>query len=396
MVEKNVTFKNLKALNDVFKRLNALRRWTSFLTEDKFNELAKQGLNCVTCYFLASYCEQAGMKIHWERFPKIALYRAFQKAYVNFDTPEITINEICKVGNISQSTFASTTQRFIEEKTNQEFTDFICDSEGTFEMEIYKAARRIATLVELIGIKYIAQGTDEYTGLMLEIQESLDNYKNIPGVKELSDVNSKVFRLLAKLSKLRNQNRWSTQFYSVECSVLGHLFDTACFAYLLGLDMFNEEAIATKMFFIGIFHDIPEAWTKDIPSPIKNQIDGFRTATEEYELYVLDTYFYSEVPEFMVPKLKAVMLEEPCNENLKNVMKTADYISASSECWRQYVGGTRDSYFRQAMRGNEKLFNANDGKFPITATFGEFHEYLLNYANALQFPDVDMFLGRRK
>ena len=80
-----LTIKNLEAINEVFKRLNNLRRWTEFITEGKYDEISKQSLNCIISFVLATEAENEGQVIVWERFPKIALYRAFQKAYVNYD-----------------------------------------------------------------------------------------------------------------------------------------------------------------------------------------------------------------------------------------------------------------------------------------------------------------------
>ncbi len=375
---KNLDFECLKALNEVFKRLNILRRWTSFVTEDKYNELAKQALNCIIAYILAAYCEKDGETICWERFPKIALYRAFQKAYVYFDTPENIIDEICQIGNIKKSLFDGATKEIIVENTSEQFGDFICEGVGTYEMQIYKAATKIATLVELIENQQ-TRGFDEYQTKLIEIQKALMKYKNIRCVSELSEVDGEIFKLFLKISKLRNQNRWSVMPYAIECSVLGHLFDTGCLSYIIGLEENSgNETIATKMFFMGIFHDLAEVWTTDIPSPIKDRIPGFRNATEKYELEVIEKQLYRKVPDYIASKLKEVMFEEDENAGLKKLIKAADYLSADLECWRQYNAGVRDSYFFGAMsRYNEKLIS---GKLRLTPICKELHDYTMEYA----------------
>lgn len=78
--------KNLTAMNEVFKRLNNLRRWTEITTNAKYDEISKQALNCIICFLLAKEAESKGVNVRWENFPKIAIFRAFQKAYVNYDT----------------------------------------------------------------------------------------------------------------------------------------------------------------------------------------------------------------------------------------------------------------------------------------------------------------------
>lgn len=374
----------MKAVNEVFRRLNNLHRWTSVITDDKYNELAKQALNCITAYMLASFAEEHGNIIHWERFPKIALYRAFQKVYVYFDTGEHIINEICKVGNINKDAFNKATTEIIEELTNEEFSDFLSEGVGTYEMNIYRVATKIATLVELEEIAPV-NNPKEYREKSNEIQLSIERFSDIPGVEQFSDPNGELFRLLLKISKLRNQNRWAVQSYLVNCSVLGHLFDTGVFAYFIGLEQFEgDEKTATKMFHMGIFHDLAEVWTSDIPSPIKDRITGFRTVTEEYEANMLERFFYQTLTNyfssnFMSEKIRSVMFEEEANSSFHGLMKAADYLSADAECWRQYISGSRDPYFyNPGILGFDKKLDS--GKFFLPPTCHQLHKYFLKYS----------------
>lgn len=380
MYNKIVNLENLQAVNEVFKRLNILRRWTSITTDDKYNELAKQALNCITAFMLASEYEKQGNIVNWERFPKIAIYRAFQKVYVYFDTPEHIIDEICALGNINRDCFNMATKEIIQELTNDEFSDFISEGIGTTEMEIYRAATKIATLIELEENSPLMKNNGEYRDKYSEIENSLRNFSHISGVSDFSDPTGEIFKLLLKISKLRNQNRWAVQPYSINCSVLGHLFDTGVLAYFIGLEHFEwNEKISTKMFFMGIFHDLAEVWTSDVPSPIKDRIPGFRAATEKYESMVLNKNLYSRVPEFLAAKLRSVMFEEEYNSSFHGIMKSADYLSADSECWRQYIAGSRDSYFLESaiMGFNKKLKN---GTYYLPETCNQLHEYYMTFS----------------
>ena len=376
-----LNLKTVKATNEVFKRLNILRRWTSFVTEDRFNELSKQSLNCIVAYLLASYAEKAGNTIKWERFPKIALYRAYQKAYVYFDTPEHIIEDICEIGEIPKNAFNDVTREFILENTNSQFTDFLCECIGTYELRIYRAATKIATYIEVSEISYRAHGKKILTKIR-EIISSIHEFDDIPGIEEIIDMEGNVFEILQMISSLRNKNRWASYAYGIECSVLGHLFDTAVFAYFMSLEDTADEQEAAKAFFMGVFHDIAEAWTTDIPSPIKDRIPGFRKATELYELKVLSEEVYYKVPEFLAIKLKEVMFEDEANKKYKKLLKGADYLSADSECWRQCVAGSRDVYFRIAIE--KRVPKIKDGSVLLTPVCGELFEYFMDYAKKTQ------------
>lgn len=377
-----ISYKDILATNEVFRHLNNLRRWTSFSAQSKYNELSKQSLNCITAFILASFAENEGKVVRWERFPKIALYRAYQRAYVLYDTPEHTIDEICKLGDIPRDVFDETTRQIITEKTEQVFADFLASGSGTFEESIYKAATKVATLVELMEISS-AISPQSYLRKSQEISKALQPYyATVPGLEYVADSNGQIFQVLQVISHLRNRTRWAAHSYIIECSVLGHLFDTGVFAYIMALEQKNhDEEYAAKMFWMGIFHDVAEVWTSDIPSPIKDRITGFRRATELYEQEKLDLEFYSKLPPFAVSKLQKLLTEIDKNEQTHRLIKGADYLSADSECWRQYVAGSRDPYFRGAI--NRRTVKIDNREVILTPECKKLFEYFLGYARGL-------------
>ena len=122
-----------------------------------------------------------------------------------------------------------------------------------------------------------------------------------------------IFKVLQTISTLRNKNRWAAQAYSMECSVLGHLFDTAIFAYFMSLE---------------------------------------------------------EKP------------EDKANKKYKKLLKGADYLSADSECWRQYVAGSRDEYFLGAMM--RRLPGIETGEVLLTTMCSRLFDYFFAYAKKVQ------------
>lgn len=386
----HLNYKQLKAANEVFRRLNKLRRWTSIISKGTYNELNKQALNCIIAYILACFVEESGELVVWERFPKIALYRAFQKIYIVFNTPEFKYNEIFELGNISKTQFHMATKEKIAAESDEEFADFLCEAVGTQEETIYKAATKIATYIELQELERQCPST-LYHKKLKNILSALKTYDNLPGMDVLLDVDSDIFKLLQFISNsgLRHHLRWCEIGYLQECSILGHLFDTACFSYFMSLELEpNDEKLATDRFFMGIYHDLAEAWTTDIPSPIKDYIVGFRDACEQYEQKILEEQVYSKMPDFMKEKMRAVMFEDESNiAKHKALIKGGDYLSADSECWRQYVLGSRDPYFKKAM--DRRLDGIKSGKVTLTPCCKMLFDYFRSYANKLHLEDLE-------
>lgn len=370
-----------REVNEVFRRLNNMQRWTAMVTENKYNELAKQALNSIVTYIVASYCEYDGQEVHWERFPKIALYRAFNKAYVSYEIPERILKQICELGKIPNNAFDIATRDRITDRTNHEFMQFISNECETYEYRIFRASTKIATYIELLEQEKWAKSVEEIEERIADVKAYLEQFKDIPGVNELLEEGNPVFKVLQKISLLRNSNRWAVNSYLMDCSVLGHLFDTAVFAYFIALEEFEgDEKRATKFYFMGIFHDIVETWLTDIPSDIKDFVIGLREVVEILEGIILEEEFYSKFPEFLKAKIKEVMFEEEDNLEFKPNMKGADYLSADSECDRQYVAGSRDPYFlAHAIKGFDNLLiTGYKAKLPPIAK--ELHNEMMHYA----------------
>lgn len=385
-----LNYKQIKATNEVFKKLNKLRRWTDIISKGTYNELNKQALNCMIAYILASYAEHEGIYVTWERFPKIALYRAFQKVYVVFNTPKQKYDEIFKYADISKNQLDLATKKKITELTDAEYANFLCDSIGTQEEKLYRAATKIATYIEC---KELANqySLEEAHRKLRNISDETREFDYLPGFKEIFNPDGEIFQLLQFISSsgLRNHIRWCEHGYLQECSILGHLFDTACFSYFISLEQEpNNEKLATDRFFMGIYHDLAEVWTTDIPSPIKDAIPGLREATEKYERKMLENNLYAVVPEFLAKRLKEIMFEEPENvKKHKAVIKGGDYLSADSECWRQYVLGTRDPYFKEAIE--KRVPGIESGEVALTPACKQLFNYFRQYADKLKLDDLE-------
>lgn len=367
-----ITKKIYFAVDNACDRLVRLRRWSSEFTDDQYDELAKQGLNYICTYFLASYAEHAGYSVKWENFPKILLYRMFQKAYVLSDNSEQSFEDICELGEIEKLTIKNKTRKKIAEKTTEEFAKELSDAWESKEARIFRAASTIATYVELLGSRH--KFDTEFNDIHFDLVHKLVHYEDIPGFIEIAKPSSDIFKLIMAISKLRYQNRWVYYATSLDCSVLGHNGDTGAYVYLMCYEMTGDEHKATIMSFKGGFHDVPEKWTNDIPSPIKDEIEGFRKGSERYEMLMIARYIYSVLPPFMKEKIKEVMMEEEANAEDKPILKGADYLSASCECYRQ-IFGSFDYNFYRACSSLQK--DIDSGKVVVSVEAVKFFHLIL-------------------
>ena len=342
-----VSSRDLVCVNSMLDELICLQRWSELVVSaGKFSELGKQALNSAICYFLAVEAQHKGKSVDFTLFPKIALVRSFTKTY-QCDIPQQNLEAIFKLGNVSKSSFDEMIWNNIQKSTSESFWRHLVVESDSLEYRIYTAARSIGTYLELNAIKSIIPKSD-YDAKKKQIEEILSSFADLPGFSEV--FSEKYLEILEDYSQLRNRIRWAKHPSLIHCSVLGHHFDVAVFSYLMALEKYPyDEGLATRFFFMGIFHDFPERWTGDMPSPVKDSVPGLRKATEEFEDMMMKEHVYSKLPSHQVKALRAVMLEDSENIAFKKFLKKSDYFAAFVECWREVDAGSHHKYFLRVI-----------------------------------------------
>ncbi|MCI8621031.1 MAG: HD domain-containing protein [Clostridia bacterium] len=347
-----VTVKNLTELHSIY-------RWSSCIADYRFNELNKQAMNAGIAYILAHEAQEVGKDVNMTKLPKIIMHRVFEKLFL-CDIREDYLERILRLGNISRADFDNVIETCIEQEMGKSFADFIDVKRECFETRIFQAAVKLATKMELFEIRRQIPETD-YISKVRDIDPILLGFSDIPGFAKISHEYSKEMILFRQISGLRNRIRWNKRLGAIKCSVLGHNFEVAVIAYLMALHEYGDERIATDCFFIGLFHDLPETFTGDMPKPVKDAIPGLRRATELFELEMVRRHIYEQLPEHLKEAMHDVMVEEEegkkeeeRRERHKDLIKRADYLSADLECARNIIAGSIDPYFQDVINKDLK------------------------------------------
>lgn len=345
-----ITTKDLHAVNNMLFELLCLRRWSEVtVTNGKFTEVSKQALNCMITYFWATEISHTGVEVDFTKFPKLALFRGFTKT-MQCDVSESNLDIIFHLGNVSKASFNEMIWAAVEKSTSKNFFQHLQVAPDCLETRIYRAATKVSTLLELKEIRGLIAEVD-YLVKEEQLMSVINKFSDLPCFDIImSDAYQEIFR---NFSKLRNRIRWAKHPNIVQCSVLGHMFDVACYAYLMSMEVHpTDEALATQYFFMGIFHDFPECWTGDMPSPIKDALPGLRKATEEFENQVMQQNVYSHLPAYMAEAIRSVMLEDDGNVQYKVFLKKSDNFSAFVECWREIDAGSHHFYYRNVVESD--------------------------------------------
>lgn len=112
-------------------------------------------------------------------------------------------------------------------------------------------------------------------------------------------------------------------------------------------DIFNAERMAV----LGMYHDVTEIITGDMPTPVKYYSTEIRNAYKELE-NVAKNQLLTGLPEVMRDSYEPLFLETEEEEKLWRYVKAADKISAYIKCIEERKSGNTD--FIEAEKTIEK------------------------------------------
>ncbi|MCQ2052512.1 MAG: HD domain-containing protein [archaeon] len=276
---------NMDLIYQLFNAVN-IHRWNDHLRHVDFTELDKQSHKAAIAWFLGKYEEtEKKAKIDWKRIIEGCMFSFLKRTVLTDLRPQVlhkvekekfdeinnyVISEIGKsIPNINESFM----KRFKEYLGLKEYKDI--------NYRIVSAAHDIATIWEF-NIIY-----DMNKSVLLDIENTkklldlnINNHSDLAGVKYAIDDKSRTF--IDLVGQLRFQKRWTRLPRIPETTVLGHSLIVANMMYLYDLDKNVEDHQVYNDYYTALFHDLPEALTKDVISPVKKGI-GMDDILKKYE-----------------------------------------------------------------------------------------------------------------
>lgn len=151
-----------------------------------------------------------------------------------------------------------------------------------------------------------------------------------------------MFNFYAKAFRLKNVQRWAIMRNIYTEDVSQHSFETALIANgiaVYGVMYYNRSYDVGEITQLALFHDITEAITGDMISPIKYSNDALRDAYKSLEKEAMESLmseFPGEIRSYYSSLMEGVSIES------KEVIKAADTIVALIKCMKETSLGNRD------------------------------------------------------
>lgn len=158
----------------------------------------------------------------------------------------------------------------------------------------------------------------------------------------------------AMLSRMKYINRWGLMRNTREENLCEHSLEVAFVAHALGIinnEIFGGDIPAERLAILGMYHDVTEIITGDMPTPVKYYSPVIREAYKEVE-NVAKNELLSGLPEKLAYKYETVLAETSDEEQLWKYVKAADKLSALIKCIEEQQMGNLD--FAKAQKTIEE------------------------------------------
>ncbi|MGN0737890.1 HD domain-containing protein [Treponema porcinum] len=296
----------------------SIQRWTDLIRPFDIVEMDKAGEKMVLAYIIGKCEEQKGVFVDWIWMIYASLFDILKKiALCDIKAP---------IQQILKKDYASEYLRLNEWILNQykpliddsalfsQFTIYEGQRAGTFDIpeksraaeRILSAANKFATMRELQMLSVVNE-PERLEKINKELLADLQGYLDLTGLQLLM-TRQKSYDFIMKIEQLRFQTRWNQTPRVPKTSVLGHCFFVAVITLLLcrqsGQKMCEKRLI--NNYFSALFHDLPEAVTRDIISPVKQATDELPSIVKRIEdeivnkelVPLMEPYFSDELMYF--------------------------------------------------------------------------------------------------
>ena len=182
----------------------------------------------------------------------------------------------------------------------------------------------------------------------------------------------------ALFSRMKNMDRWALMRNVRSESLSAHSLEVAAIAHalaLIGNRRLGKNYDADRAAVLGIYHDMPEILTGDMPTPVKYYSPEIRRAFGEIEQAATRS-IADTLPEDLKEDY-APLLAPDETEELYKLVKAADKLSALIKCIEEKNSGNKE--FLTAERATIKALKKLD--CPEADIFTE--EFLGSYSMVL-------------
>ena len=159
----------------------------------------------------------------------------------------------------------------------------------------------------------------------------------------------------AYTSRMRFISRWALMRNSQPENIQEHSHQVAVLAHGLAVirnQYFGGQVDAGQVAIAALYHDAPEIFTGDLPTPIKYHDSRIRDAYKQVENVACERLL-SMLPQELRGEFDRAL--RPCDPEVEELVKAADKLAAHCKCLEELKAGNLE--FRRAAEQTEQALD---------------------------------------
>jgi putative hydrolases of HD superfamily len=285
-------------------------------------ELDKQAHKFIIAYFIAKLEKD----IDYTHLIEAGIFEFLRRVVVTDIRPDVFRKALQKKSKEINSWVISKLAPSLKDINNgtflQKFEEYLSNPDMyKKERFILKAASYLATKWEFSIVYQTSQFLNDIEDVKKSVDEEIEDYYELIGVRKIA-LNKKLGKIIDLSGRLRFQKRWAQTPRIPETSVLGHMLTVALFGYFFSLEVNACDKRLQNNFFTALFHDLPEALTRDIITPVKYCVDELSDIIAEYEIEKIQDDILPNIPEVLHEEFSYILgLYDGIKEEFTNKIK---------------------------------------------------------------------------
>ncbi|MCT7444866.1 HD domain-containing protein [Aliarcobacter cryaerophilus] len=286
---------NPKIIEYIFSSAS-IQRWNDYPRMVDLVELDKQAHKFIIAYFIAKLEDD----INFTHLIEAGIFEFLRRVVVTDIRPDVFRKALQQKSKEINTWVVGKLKSSIENIDNgnflQKFEEFLNDP-NMYKKErfILKAASYLSTKWEFSIVYQTSQFLSDIEEVKKAVDAEIEDYYELIGVRKIA-LNKKLAKIVDLSGRLRFQKRWAQTPRIPETSVLGHMLTVALFSYFYSLEVKACDKRLQNNFFTALFHDLPEALTRDIISPVKYSVDELSEIIAEYEVAKIEDDILPNIP----------------------------------------------------------------------------------------------------
>lgn len=289
-------FSSGKIFKELFKGFTVLR-WNDKLRPVDFIEMDKHSHKMMIAWCIGKYEEEKKRKVDWDNIIRGGVYELLRRIVIrDIKNPiffKIKTEHKDVYNKLNYWVFKNFQEKIEDTTFLDELKAFIVDETliDPFSQRILDAAHKYASYIEFLLIKQINPQGYQIEEIERAMLSDLHEYLEFEGMRKII-TRQRIADFVELYGRLRFQIRWSQTPRIPRTSVLGHSMFVASLAYFFARDNNACSKRIYNDFFGGLFHDLPEAVTRDIISPVKTSSEDFESIIHEIEQKLAEDEIY--------------------------------------------------------------------------------------------------------